>query len=295
VLVTLRSRSAEAIDLVEAGLSAVKPAAIKLKTVTQLDIDYLGFPQDVVLGLNKQVSSIGQVLVREPIYLASDCAAACALEKLQAEMLAKGVEKGSARWYEVQSRWVQRYGEWVSPGKGYIGDLDQAAKEGKLTLDWHWGENHIDPDLAQSPQTVLFRLANGGDGTKIPEVFVNGSWKSITGDVDLVSVTAADGSPLSDKAYVRLLEELGASSLDVQHPATATWYDDVDDLTSMFDPNDPAFADKAKYLQAGKCCVMQVGPDGQARAVLLDLHGSTFVSKNDYHLNYVGGYLAAAP
>jgi hypothetical protein len=295
VLVTLRSRSAEAISLIEAGLSAVKPAAIKLKTVTQLDVDFLGFPKNVVLGLSKKVSSIGQVLVREPIYLSADCAAACALAKLQAEMIARGVERGSAKWYEVQSRWAQRYGEWVSPGKGYIGNLDQAAKEGKLTLDWHWGENHIDPNLTQSPQTVLFRMANGGDGVRIPEVFVNGSWKSITGDVDLVSVTAADGSPLSDKAYVHLLQELGATSVDIQHPATATWYDDVDDTTSMFDPTDPAFADKAKYLQADKCCVMQVGPDGKARAVRLDLNGSTFASKNDYHLNYVGGYLNAAP
>jgi hypothetical protein len=76
---------------------------------------------------------------------------------------------------------------------------------------------------------------------------------------------------LSDKAYSRLLQELGATSVDIQHPATATWYNDVDDVTSMFDPTDPDFSDKAKYMQANECCVMQVGPDGKARAVHLDL------------------------
>ena len=38
VLITLRSRAAEAISLIDQGLSYVKPAAIKLRTVSALDI-----------------------------------------------------------------------------------------------------------------------------------------------------------------------------------------------------------------------------------------------------------------
>lgn len=108
-------------------------------------------------------------------------------------------------------------------------------------------------------------------------------------------MTAADGSPLSDQRYVELLEQLGATSVAVQHPATATWYKQLDDGTYLFDAKDERFAEKAQYMQAGKCCLMQVGVDGVARAVLLDLHGSIFNNKNDFFLNYLGRELLPAP
>lgn len=68
-------------------------------------------------------------------------------------------------------------------------------------------------------------------------------------------------------------------------------YDD----TSIFDPNDPNFSDKAKYMNAEKCCSSQIAPDGKARAVKFQLDGSRFEDKNDYYVNYVGGYEAPAP
>ena len=302
VLVTLRSRASEAISLIEEGLSVVKPAAVKLKTVQEMDIQYLGFPSEVAVQ-GKDVSSVGQVVIREPIFLSPECAAACALEKFKASLAGKGVAEGSSQFYELQYRWIQRYGEWTNPGPGLVPNLDKAAQEGKITLDWHWQENHIDPASTPTPETVGFRLQPGPDGSRIPEICESevvaeqctSGWKSITGDVDLVSVTAADGSALSDEEYRDLLVELGANSVDIQHPATATWYSSVNDDTAIFDPTNPEFADKAKYMAAGKCCVMQVGPNGHANAVMLDLNGSYFTSKNDYYLNYVGGYKAAAP
>lgn len=106
-----------------------------------------------------------------------------------------------------------------------------------------------------------------------------------------VSVTHADGSALTDEEYVDMLKKLGAGSLGTQHPATATWYLDSNDATGLFDPSDPLFKDKARYMQANECCVMQVGRDGFAAAVELRLDGSWFIDKNNYHLNYVGGYL----
>jgi len=312
VLVTLRSRAADAVQLINEGLSVVKPAAIKLKTVSLSDIEFLGYPSDVVVG-GKSVSSVGQVVVRDPIFLTPECLAACALEKFQSYIVSKGVEAGTPEYYELQARWAQRYGEWINPHEGYVQFLTKAAGEDKLTLDKHWQENMIDPDLPKAPETVGFRMNEGptvatpGEDyavtTYVPQLCDGtlsiacdgGVWKSVTGDVDLVFITAADGSPLSDKAYVHLLEELGETSIDIQHPATATWYGMLNDGTIVFDANHPGFSDKAKYIQANQCCVMQVAPDGQARAVMLDLNGSTFVDKNNYHLNYVGGYLNAAP
>ena len=295
LLITLRSRASEAISLIEKGLSYVKPAAIKLKTVSAMDIKYLGYPADVTLD-GQEVSSVGQVLIKKPLFLSEDCPAACALAKLQADILSLGVTKDSPVFYEAQSRWVQRYGEWTSNHAGYVGNLEAAAKDHYLTLDWHWQENHIYPDMVQSAQKVGFQLAPGPAGTLMPEVRVGpGPWKTITGDIDLVSITNADGSPLSDEQYVKVLEELGAGPVNIQHPATATWYDDVNDDTSIFDPSDPNFADKAKYMNAEQCCSMQVGPDGKARAVKFQLDGSQFVDQNDYYINYVGGYQAPAP
>jgi hypothetical protein len=295
VLITLRSRASEAISLVEKGLSYVKPAAIKLKTVSAIDVKYLGYPADIALD-GQEVSTIGQVLVKQPLFLSADCPAACALPKFQADILSLGVTRDSPEFYEIQSRWVQRYGEWISNDPGYVSNLETASKDHVLTLDWHWGENHIYPDMVQSAQKVGFRMAPGPAGALVPEVRLPGqAWKSVTGDIDLVSITNTDNSALSNEQYVEVLEEMGAGPVQIQHPATATWYSQVNDDTFLFDPNDPNFADKAKYMQADKCCLMQIGPDGKARAVQFQLDGSQFVDQNNYYINYVGGYRAPAP
>lgn len=295
VIITLRSRASEAIPLIEKGLSYMKPAAIKLKTVSAIDVKYLGYPADVVLQGDK-VSTIGQVLVKSPLYLSADCAEACALAQLQAKLVADGVAVDSPEFLEIQTRWTQRYDEWTSTKPGYVNDLQTQAKDKVLTLDWHWGENHIYPDQVAPAQKAGFRMTAGPDGTLLPEVRLPGQpWKSITGDIDLVSITNTNNSALTDEQYVQVLEKAGAGPIGVQHPATATWYNQVNDDTFVFDPINETFPDKAKYMQADKCCLMQVGPDGKARAVELKLTGSQFTSKNDYFLNYQGGYDAPAP
>jgi hypothetical protein len=303
VVVTLRARTTEAIPLVDRGISVVKPAAVKLKTVNQIDLGWLGYPPELnVDGL--VATSLGQVLIRQPVFLAGDCPAACAVQKLEDQLQEAGVGRDNPVWYEVVSRWEQRDFEWGSPAEGYVEQLQSEAATGELTLDWHWSENMIDPATTAPPETVGFRMADGPNSTEIPEVCVHwaqitkvcaGVWRSITGDVDLVSVTAADGSPLSDQRYVELLEQLGATSVAVQHASTVTWYKQLNDGTYVFDANDERFPEKAQYMQAGKCCRMQVGADGVARAVLLELQGSTFNNKNDFFLNYIGRELLPAP
>ncbi len=210
VLITLRSRAKEAISLVEKGLSYVKPAAIKLKTVSAVDIKYLGYPSRIALD-GQEVSTIGQVLVKQPLFLSEACLEECALAKFKADVLSLGLTTDSPEYLEVQNRWVQRYDEWTNEHPGYVGNLQSAARDHYLTLDWHWGENHIYPDMVQSAQKVDFRMAPGPAGTLVPEVRLPGQgWKSITGDIDLVSITNTDNSALSNGQYVEVLEELGA-------------------------------------------------------------------------------------
>jgi hypothetical protein len=188
VLINLRSRAFEAIELIDKGLSYVKPAAIKLKTVSAMDIKFLRYPPKIALG-GEKVSTIGQVLVKEPIFLTEECLKECALAKFRADILSLGLTTDSAEYLEVQNRWLQRYGEWTNEHAGYVSNLESAAKDHYLTLDWHWGENHIYPDMVQSAQKVGFRMTPGPAGTLLPEVRLPGQgWKSIAGDIDLVSI-----------------------------------------------------------------------------------------------------------
>jgi hypothetical protein len=47
-------------------------------------------------------------------------------------------------------------------------------------------------------------------------------------------------------------------------------------------------------MGADKCCLYQVGPKGEIRAVMLDLKGSWFTDQNNFFLNYVGRVLVPA-
>lgn len=67
------------------------------------------------------------------------------------------------------------------------------------------------------------------------------------------------------------------------------------DESLLFGAVSPGFKDKAKYMLAGKCCLLQMGADGIPREVMLDLDGSWPNNKHDYFLNYVGRYMTTAP
>ena len=140
--------------------------------------------------------------------------------EVEAKLAANGIKKNSPAWIEVYERWGQRREEVDKELKLY----EKWSAEKKVKGKWPWQENGVDPRVrADKETTVGFRLkrVNAADGVieYIPQVFNAKAKKfvSITGDIDLIAITKADGTPLSDFEHVRLLEAHGEGP--ARHPA----------------------------------------------------------------------------
>ena len=258
ISVVLRSRASEAIKFIEDGVAVMKPYWIKTKNVSSVDVQALGYPE----------SQVGKVVIRPPVSIA----------QCEANMLKAGYTRGSVQWQEGLARRLTRI-------KEYNGEYKQMLKWNKAKKvkgKWPWGENGVDPKVqADVYSTYRFQLATQ-DGSIVPQIYVDGGWKFITGDIDLIAITKANGSALSDVEHVAVLKQL-ATIIGTQHPESATWI------------NDGKFWFKAKenYLtNEGACCLAQYGPDGIIRAVQFNaaLSDPTSWTKLAYRIVWNGGY-----
>jgi hypothetical protein len=262
ISVVLRSRASEAIKFLEDGVAVMKPYWIKTKNVSWLDTQALGYPD----------SQIGKVVIRPPV----------SLEQVENNMLKHGFERDSVQWQEGLARRLTRIKEY----NGELKQMQKWNKAGKVRGKWPWAENGVNPAVqADEYSTVNFRL-NTQDGSLVPEIFSEGKWKFITGDIDLIAITKANGTALSDAEHVAVLKQL-STVLGTQHPESATWI------------NDGKFWFKAKenYLtNDGECCMAQYGPDGKIRAVEFNqkLSDPTSWTKLNYRIFWNGGYQAGA-
>ena len=141
----------------------------------------------------------------------------------------------------------------------------------------------------QADETFVhrFRLLPENGGVA-PQIYVPGKgWKYITGDIDLIAITKADGSALTDVAHVGILKRLRNSIVGTQHPESATWI-----MKGKF-----WFKQKLDYLtNDGECCLAQFGPDGKVRAVEFNekLSDPEKWTKAAYRIFWNGGYQAPA-
>jgi hypothetical protein len=258
--VVLRSRASQAIKYLEEGLAVVKPYWIKTKNVNELDVQFLGYDE----------GELGRVVFRPPVSAST----------AESRMTAQGLAKTDPEWSEVLSRLKTRTKEY----HGEYKQMQKWNKAGKVRGKWPWGENGVNPAVqADTYSTVHFRLNTQG-GAVVPEIFEGGKWKFITGDIDLIAITKANGSALSDAEHVSILKQL-SNIIGAQHPESATWI------------NDGKFWFKAKkgYLtNEGECCLAQYGPDGKIRAVEFNekLSDPTSWSKLNYRIFWKGGYEA---
>jgi hypothetical protein len=222
-IITVRSRAAQAIKFLEEG-AVLKPEQIKIKSVSWLDAQYLGYRQ----------SNIGMVVPRSPI----------SKEQLTANLIKGGVKEGSARWDDAFKLLGQRVSEFdhapggfTSGSGGYYKDLETAGKEGKITLRWNVEDNSVNPDVATNTYTEYnFRLHDDGDGNYLPQfqfeaggpcvppACMPGGWRSVTGDIDFLSMTNVNGRGLSAAKRVELYQKLaGKNPGHMLHPAADTW------------------------------------------------------------------------
>jgi len=271
LVIVVRSRAVESIAWLDKG-AVLKPEAIKLKNVSLYDWEYLGY----------QESDIGRVVISQ-----HELPSVTAIE---AEMRANGITEGGADWNAILKRRAQRLAEFSDPlGSGTVKDMVAAAKEGKMTMHWNLADNDVAEDaIAVKPSTYEFRLAdeNGNaipkskldsyKGTMVPEYYVNGQWRSVTGDVDFLQITKANGTPLSDAERASIYAEIAKGPVGLLHPETATWT-----LKNAFD-----FEKKVnEFVRAGTC--LQFAPDGLARAV--KFAAAKFEDKLRYLIEWDGG------
>ena len=259
ISIVLRSRAQESIEFLQKGLAVVKPYWIKTKNVSHVDVEYLGYHLD----------DIGKVVLRKPI----------SKDKLKSTLAGKGVKKGTPQYKDALDRWETRVKEYKTEYR----EMQKWHREGKVKGKWPWADNGVDPRVrADEYSKVNFRLFPDGNGNLVPKVYVNGKWKFITGDIDLIAITKANGRALSDVEHVAILDEL-KGLIGAQHPESATWI------------NKGKFWFKAKrnYLtNDGECCLAQFGPDGRVRAVEFDekLSAPETWTKLSYRIRWKGGY-----
>jgi hypothetical protein len=282
LLIVVRSRAVESIawlngqviDGVKWAGAVLKPEAIKLKNVGLYDVKYLGYsPNDLgrVVIAGHDLPSVTEV---------------------EAAMRANKVKEGSADWNAILKRLSQREEEFTKElGTGEVKDLIAAAKQGKMTMNWNFADNAVDPGaLTSEPVTYDFRMADESGnlippekldsykGTMIPQYFVKGEWRCVTGDVDFLQIVKGNGRPLLDEERSTVYQALAKSVVGFMHPESATWT-----LEGEFN-----FDKKInEFVRAGTC--LQFAPDGLARAVQFAV--GDFKDKLNYAIGWLGGVL----
>jgi hypothetical protein len=267
ISVVLRSRAEESIRWIDEHGALLKPYWIKMKNVNWIDAQYLGYSPD----------DVGRLILRHPP----------AWDDVIAKLRANKVKTGSAEFEGVRLRWEQRNKEWFG---GDRKDYFDWHKKGEVEGKWPWEENGVDPTVqADEIETRGFRLKKTGrPGEYALEIRVKGSpdpgdWRSVTGDIDLIAITRADGRALTDAEHVEVLKEIRDGPMGALHPESATW----------IKKGEFWFPAKENYLtNEGQCCLAQFAADGNARAVDFNADLSEFQNrgKHNYRIWWNGGY-----
>ena len=279
VIVTLRSRATESLKWLDLG-AVLKPEQIKIKTVNFLDSKWLGFA-------GPTEDNIGRVVIRDLKALPTE-------KQLVAKLNQAGLTAKDSEYEAAIQRLHDRVYELEHPptDQGYASYLEDANTKKELELRWNLEDNAVDPEVLPNGYTTYpFRLRTGGDagqGNQVAEFFVNGQWRSITGDVDLLSMTHANGAPLSQLERIRLYKLLSNGPFGLMHPAADTWTKltkvggkVVDQLFN--------FPQKINEFVRGGT-VAQFAPDGLARAVVYNAELSKWRTSFNYRIWWDGGY-----
>jgi hypothetical protein len=279
VVVTLRSRATESLKWLDLG-AVLKPEQIKIKTVNFLDSKWLGFA-------GPTEDNIGRVVIRDLKSLPTE-------KQLVAELQRAGLTTQDSEYQAAIQRLRDRVHELEHPptDAGYGSYLEEADKKGELTLRWNLEENAVDPDvLANGYTTYKFRLRSGGDagkGNRVAEFFVNNEWRSVTGDVDLLSMTHANGAPLSQLERIDLYRQLSRGPFGLMHPAADTWTQLTKVGGRIVDTRFNFPQKINEFVRGGT--VAQFAPDGLARAVVYNDKLSKWRTSFNYRIWWDGGY-----
>jgi len=260
ISIVFRSRAEESLAWLKKG-AMLKPYWVKAKNVSWLDVQYLGY----------KAEDVGRVVMREPPSIAS----------LESELEVAGVRKGSTEYQEVLERWEERSKDYHKELK----EMESWNRQEHIKGKWPWQDNGVDPFVQRDEHFAYrFRLSKDAHDPRslVPEIFnpATKKWGSITGDIDLIAITKADGSALSDLEHVEILKDLRNSPFGSQHPESATWTKG----------NEFWFPKKRSYLVDED--LVQAGPDGVFRSVKFNeaLSKPEEWTKLAYRIFWDGGY-----
>ncbi len=259
ILIAVRSRGSGALKWIEDFKAYVKPEWIKLKNVNHYDVEFL----------NYNAADLDRVVINRN--LPTDA-------ELTARLDAAGITDQVTR-DEVFKRLESRNKELTTDEPGYAKWIEANAATGnEIETKFNWGDNGLDPAATGKKTRAKFVIADDPPPGNLMVSIDGGPIRPVTGDVDIVGLTKADGTPLDNTTHARILQILAGPPMYIQHPETSTWFKD-----GLFD-----FA--AKHSELAKDLPIQFAPDGLARVIKYVQGKSFFQSKLNYFVHWEGGY-----
>ncbi len=267
-LLTVRSRHMSSIKWIEEFGAMLKPEALKLKSVSELDT-----------RLGYRAEDVGQLVFRKPdAYVAWEQGG---YEAVQQYLANRGFQQGTTDYNNALSRVLQRTDEWRKLEKTY----KKYDAQGFIDTTFNLPGNGVSSNVATAVQDLrgfrLERIAGETESYVIKMKNDVGDWVPVTGDIDPIAFTHLDGSPLTEVEHALLLKDMQASPLlRAQHGESATFIKGgTGFIESQFSPGDPG---------------LQFAPGGRPpRVAKFRADKSRWESPYDYHLHWEGGFAYA--
>ncbi|MDQ8179924.1 hypothetical protein QEH57_04650 [Pelagicoccus sp. SDUM812005] len=238
IVLTFRSRNPLSVDLLEKGLARFKPQALKHKTINDIDIEFLGYPENAraTIGIVEPPKSLQGIADEEDLRKAVD-AYVDELAKTHPKLADDDVLR-----YEVADRLKTRAEEWdeLVPKDKVTGEVAEtykisvafdaqtqfASKAGKSikvddvrTVRQKPIESFTDPVTGETRRRFEFSTTGpASEGAAASE------FKAITGDVDFLAILEPNGMMITNtKRRVEIYEAL-ASAVGIQHGESFTFF-----------------------------------------------------------------------
>ena len=251
--------------------AALKPEALKLKTVSPLDL-YLGYAVD----------DLGSLVLKEPQ----------TAEEFAQIYNQVAATDGQLTADALKTRWQGRTDEWV---KDDLLNLYKGFEKEGVPVGFNGTDNGlIGPNQARRVEFKMvetkpgyYQLEMARVDKLVDGVEVNNDLHRITGDIDLLDIRLANGQPVPASRRLeiyRALEQIAG----IQHPSVTTW---MKNGQATFDAKLSYYADLAYQPGTATEAAMEIAPDSKSRIVRTVMKESWINSVEDSFIYYKGGYL----
>jgi hypothetical protein len=265
LLIAARTRNPLSIQWEKLG-ALVKPEAIKIKNVDDIDAAFLGY---------RKVDE-GSVVFKQPL-TATELESSSAYKSASSPMQEAAQARLQARTKEW-NKYEASYRQMAKPldeGGGVNVAFDYLANGSALPGDPSVGQKvafALDSVQGQGADYYIVKIAGKG-----------GEMERVTGDIDLVAITKADGSLISPEERLDIYRNL-QDTIDIQHGDTFSWLQNGElvgpDKASLLADHAPGGEPLAVF-----------DPTGAARATYIQPKYTFFnTADKQGRIWYIGGY-----